>query len=251
MSARRGSTALIALNGVILAGIAVVVLGLVYVLLVMPTLNRPEEAPPVLPAVEAYLDAVAGGDTAGALAMTELDKAAFHVTSTVLLDDEVLQAAQERISDAQVEDVEVSGSGGSSARTTVVYTLAGEQHETELRWDYDEDAEEWRVLNGLVGTLSADGLGGDVVPVEVAGVTPEPGEVCFEECQPMTSYALFVGVYPVRADLSGFEVHPDNTTPAELVVTVTPELPTSLSYLAVPAGKPWPVVNGNPTDPSP
>lgn len=236
---------------VLTVAVAVIVAGLVYVLLVRPAINRPAEALPVRPFVEAYLDAVANGDAARALAMTDVDEGTFDGASTALLGDDVLGGAQERITDPRVETVEVSGYGGYAARTTVVYTLAGEEHEAELDWDYDETTQEWRVTNGLLATLRVDGLGGDPVPIEVAGVTPDAAAECYGACTQMPAYLLFAGVYQVDADLSDFEVHPDNTTPAEQLVTITPGVSANVSYLAVPVGDPWPIVNGNPTDPSP
>lgn len=236
---------------VLTVAVVVVIAGLVYVLVVRPAMNRPAEARPVQPVVEAYLDAVASGDAERALAMTDIDEGTFDGASTALLGDDVLLGADERIAEPRVEAVEVSGYGGYVARATVVYTLGGAEHEAELRWDYDETAQEWRVTNGLLATLRVDGLGGDPVPVEVAGVTPDADAECYRACGPMTAYVLFAGVYQVDADLSGFEMHPDNTTPAEQLITITPGVTASISYLAVPQGDPWPVVNGNPTDPSP
>ena len=226
---------------------AVVAAGLVFVFVVQPAMNRPAEALPVRPVVDAYLDAVADGDATGALAMTRVDEGTFDGASTAFLSDEVLRGAQERITDPRVEALEISG---YRATTTVAYTLAGDEHVVELRWDYDEDAQEWQVLGGLLATVRVEGLGGDAVPVTVVDVTPDPVADCYGPCAWTPAYALFAGVYPFRADLSGFEVHPENTTPAELLVPVTPGTSESVRYLAVPQGEEWPVVNGNPTDPS-
>lgn len=82
-------------------------------------------------------------------------------------------AAQERIADPRVGAVELSGSG-SRAEITVAYTLGGESHEAVLRREYDEDAQAWWVVAGLLGTLRVAGLSGHGIPVEVAGVTPDP-----------------------------------------------------------------------------
>ncbi len=246
----RAARSLLAVWAAVLAAVvALLVAVLVVVLVVLPAANRPPEAPPIGPVAEAYLDAVARGDAEEALAMTDVDEGTFHSASTALLGDDVLAGAQERIADPRVEAVEVFGYGGYAARTAVVYALGGQRHETELRWDYDEDTREWRVDNGLLATLSVAGLGGDAVPVEVAGVTPDPGAECYAGCGRTTAYVLFAGVYQVRADLSGFELHPNNTMPAELVVTMTPGVSEKVAYLAVPQGDPWPTVNGTDVTP--
>ena len=223
---------------------------------VLSPLNRPAEAPPLRPVVEAYLDDVATGDAAGALAMTQVDDRTFDGESTGLLVDEALRGARERITDPQVEAVDEHSFAGSTARATVVYRLAGEQHEAKLTWRHNEDTNEWRVVDGLIRTLIVEGLPGHTVPFQLAGVTPEPKEVCHGEgdeawCGPASAYAVFAGVYELRADLSGFEVHPHNTTAAEQLVTIMPGALSRVSYLAVPRGEPWPIVNGKSIDPSP
>lgn len=230
------------------AAVLLVVAGLVLVLAVLPAVNRQVEPPSALPAAEAYLEAVADGDATAALAMSHVDESALDGASTALLNDEVLRGARERITDPRVEGEDALG---TSATVAVTYTLADEPHETELRLRYDEDAQEWRVVDGLLGSVRVEGLGGGGVPVEVAGVTPDPDAECYGECATTPSYALFTAAYDVRADLSGFEVHPRNTTPADSVVTVDPGSSQSVRYLAVPQGDEWPVVNGTPTDPSP
>lgn len=233
---------------VVAAGIAVVVVGLLLVLVVLPAVNRQAEPPPVRPVVEAYLAAVADGDVTAALAVSRPDEARLDGASTALLGDDVLRGARERITDPRVEGEDVVG---TSATVAVSYTLADERQEAELRLRYDEDAEEWSVVDGLLGTVRVEGLGGDTVPVQVAGVTPDPGAECFATCSRTDSYVLLTGVYDVRADLSGFEVHPSNTTAEESTVTVAPGTSQTVRYLAVPLGDEWPVVNGTPTDPSP
>ncbi len=232
----------------IAAGIAVVIGGLLVALVVIPALNRPPKAPPVEPVVEAYLDAVSGGDATSALAMTDVDEGRFHGASTVLLVDGVLRAA-ERIADPTLQDVEYSGYGDYVAAATVVYTLAGEETGVTLRLEYVEDAKEWRFVDGLLGTVRFEALAGDEIPVEVAGTAPDPDAACFRSCGANPAYLLFAGVYDVRADLSGFEIHPDNTTPDETTVIIAPLTSQSVRYLAVPQGDEWPIVDGQPTDP--
>lgn len=241
-------TALSVWTAVIAAGIVVVIGGLLVVLVVMPALNRPPKAPPVEPVVEAYLDAVAGGDATAALAMTDVDEGRFDGASTALLDDDVLRAA-ERIAGPRLQDVEYSGYGDYVAAATVVYTLAGQETGVTMRLEYDEDAKEWRVVDGLLGTVRFEALGGDAIPVEVSGAAPDPDAECYRACGATPAYLLFAGVYDVRADLSGFEIHPDNTTPDETTVTIEPLTSQSVRYLAVPQGDEWPVVDGEPTDP--
>ncbi|QCB92521.1 hypothetical protein [Cellulomonas shaoxiangyii] len=244
MTARQVRVLSVALAAVV----AVAVAGLVAALVVLPAVNRADPPPPVRPVVEAYLAAVADGDATAALAVSRADQERFDGASTGLLGDDVLQGARERITDPRVEAEDVRGTGATVA---VGYTLAGERQQADLRLRYDEDAAEWHVVDGLLGTVRVEGLGGDTVPVEVAGVTPDPGAECTGECAETATYTLFAAVYDVRADLSGFEVHPRNTEPAEQLVTVGPGTTQSVRYLAVPQGDDWPVVNGNPTDPSP
>lgn len=236
------------LAGVVGAVALVVVAGLVLVLAVLPAVNREAAPPSPGPVVEEYVRAVADGDAAAALAVSRVDAAQFDGASPALLTDEVLAGARERVTDPVVDEPRVTG---AAAAATVRYTLGGEPREAELRLRFDEDAREWHVVDGLLGSVRVEGLGGDTVPVEVSGVTPDPDAECYGPCARTASYVLLAGAYDVRADLSGFELHPENTTPAESVVTVDPGTSQSVRYLAVPQGDPWPVVDGTPTDPSP
>ncbi|WP_136517993.1 hypothetical protein [Cellulomonas telluris] len=234
--------------GVLATLLALVVAGVVLAVAVLPGLLAADEPPPVRPVVEAYLEAVAAGDAEAALALSQPDASGLDGASTALLRDDVLGGARERLTGARVTGEEVVG---TSATVTVAYTLAGAPQEAELRLRVDEDAQEWRVLLGLLGTVRVEGLSGDAVPVEVAGVVPDPDADCIGQCAGTPAYTLFTAVYDVRADLSGFELHPHNETPAEQAVTVLPGTAERVRYLAVPVGDEWPVVNGTDTDPSP
>jgi len=157
----------------------------------------------------AFLEAVESGDAAGALALAEpppgpdVDRAA------------ALAGADELITDASVEDVEMPESG-EGMRATVAFTLDGASRSASFGLVERDGG--WRVAADAFGAVAATTTIGDAVTV--GGALAPTGE----------SVALLPAAYPVSATPEGIvtgttsvAVLPGETSDAAVEASATPE----------------------------
>lgn len=140
---------------------------------------------------EAYLDAVEAGDADEANGHARVDK---RSRQTELLRSDVLEEADERISDVDLGRLRVDSERGS-ARGTVEYRLDGRRYSDRLELARDSDG--WYVRDGLTVELPFD-WSGEGGPFALAGFD--------EVLSGAESLEVYPAVYGVEAPNEFFEV---------------------------------------------
>lgn len=148
---------------------------------------------------EQYLAHIAAGEASAAMAMeAPQPEEVANLADPLLLTDEVLGAAVERIGDVEV--VETGMSGGSYAAFEVSYTLDGERYDTTLTLDHEDGTwpgpGRWLVTAPVTDVLPLTAWAPRyrVSGVELPTVTGEN----------ILGLALYPAVYPIEAVESTF-----------------------------------------------
>ncbi|GAB3607796.1 hypothetical protein GCM10027413_32050 [Conyzicola nivalis] len=218
-------------KGLVIGGAAfVVVIVVIIVVAVVLVSNATSARPSPQPFVERYLTAVSEGDAQAARAIDDRtlpeDGAADPET---FRSDAVLQAATERISDVQIDDVQVFDR--DSGRVTASYTLAGGRENLIVNVEWDESSDGWALRDGVFhavevagGTSSVD----DSIPFFLAGV-PSTDPVAITPGR--AAYLAYPGVYPFELALSQGVLSDPAAVPSQLQVTPGPDEDPDVVYV--------------------
>ena len=177
--------------------------------------------PDPLPIVASYLDALASGDSATAMA---LDAVAFEDApftqgaGTGVLETGALAAASERI---VVGGATVLSADEDSAAVATEFSLAGQQYTPKLRLRWNDDAESWELIDSLanlleVRTVTPAGVPGPA-PFTLEGFAPTG---TFDGYDPPATY-VYPGVYALSVQLDP-AVLADPSTPLDRDIVVPP-----------------------------
>lgn len=178
--------------GIVVAAVAVVAA-------VSAILFTVGQGPSARETAERYLAHIAAGEASAAMAMeAPRPEEVANLADPLLLTDEVLGAAVERISDIEIVEREMPG--GSYASFDVSYTLDGERYDTTLALDHEDGAwpgpGRWLVTAPVTDVLPLTAWAPRyrVSGVDLPTVTGEN----------ILGLALYPAVYPIEAVESTF-----------------------------------------------
>ena len=160
-----------------------------------------------------YLDAIADGDAAAAVAIDGGGELSAHLDSTdrdSFLVDRALGAATERISEVRASE---SRNLTTPTATTVraFYTLAGEEYRRELELRRDDEESDWRLVDSLAVRVEMwSSVQGGNAPFErvafsLGGVSAAASE--------WAARAVYPAVYPLRVDIEESALADPDATP--------------------------------------